>query len=328
MKIEPLDPASERDLADAAAIETAYCRAVLEPDEPARTVEDFRARMRIGRTDCLAYAFLAREGERPIGMSHVQIDTGRGNEHMAWMEDLYVLPEHRRKGVGRALLDENIAVARAADRTLLISAYAQGDGDGAAFADAIGCRFANTERQNRALTAGLDRSMLESWRADAPAGYSLVQYSGRCPDDLVERYVAAEHSMNDAPRTESLGDFTYTVASKRLGEAELETESAVAWFAGAIHDDTGELAGFTELIHRDRRPWIIEQEDTVVVPAHRGHAIGRWLKAVNALRLLDEQPEVRVIETWNDGSNKWMLAINDAMGFRPVVTWIEAELDL
>ena len=328
MKITPVDPTSERDLADAAAMETAYWRLLLGDDEPARTVEDFRARMRIGRADCLAPAFLARDGDRPIGMSHLQIDTGRGNEHMAWMDDLFVLPADRRTGVGRALLDEGIAIARGADRTLLLSGYAQGDDDGAAFAAALGCRLANTERQNRAPTAGLDRSMLEAWCADAPAGYSLVQYTGRCPDDLVERYVTAETSMNDAPRTSSLDDFVYTVDVKRRGEAELEADGAVPWFAGAIHDETGELAGFTELVFRARRSWMIEQEDTVVVPAHRGHGIGRWLKAVNALRVLDEHPEVRVIETWNDGSNRWMLAINDAMGFRPVVTWIEAELDL
>ena len=41
-----------------------------------------------------------------------------------------------------------------------------------------------------------------------------------------------------------------------------------------------------------------------------------------------ELPDAQVIETWNDGSNRWMLAINTEMGFRPVATWIEAELEL
>jgi hypothetical protein len=79
---------------------------------------------------------------------------------------------------------------------------------------------------------------------------------------------------------------------------------------------------------RPGKPWLVEQGDTAVHADHRGHRIGWWLKAVNALRVLDEKPNVRFIETWNDGGNRWMLDINDAMGFRPVATWIETELDV
>lgn len=47
-------------------------------------------------------------------------------------------------------------------------------------------------------------------------------------------------------------------------------------------------------------------------------ALGRWLKAVNALRLLDERTAVEFIHTRNAGSNGAMLGINVAMGFRPL----------
>ena len=56
---------------------------------------------------------------------------------------------------------------------------------------------------------------------------------------------------------------------------------------------------------------------------HRNLGLGRWLKAANALRLLDERPEVTTIETWNAGVNAAMLAINHAMGFQPVAEWQE-----
>ncbi|HKY75356.1 MAG TPA: hypothetical protein VJS45_04400, partial [Acidimicrobiia bacterium] len=49
--------------------------------------------------------------------------------------------------------------------------------------------------------------------------------------------------------------------------------------------------------------------------------LGRWLKAVNALRLLDERPDVEFIDTWNAGSNEAMLGINVAMGFAPLENW-------
>jgi hypothetical protein len=40
------------------------------------------------------------------------------------------------------------------------------------------------------------------------------------------------------------------------------------------------------------------------------------VKAVNALRLLDERPDVAFVMTENAGSNDAMLSINHAMGFR------------
>jgi GNAT superfamily N-acetyltransferase len=328
VRIDAVDPSSERDLTDAAAVETAYWREVLGEDEPARTAADFRFRVAVGRPDRTVHVFVARDGDEPVGMAHVQIDTGNGNEHMAWSEDLFVLPSHRRRGIGRRLLGELARAARASDRSLLLCGHEARSSDGAAFAAAMGGRPGNHERQNRAPIADLDRGMLEQWCAEAPAGYSLVQFDGAAPDDLVERIVVAEDAMNDAPRAESLDRFVFTVERRRAGECDLAADGAEYWFAGAVHDATGDVAGFTELVSRDRQPWLVQQEDTCVVPAHRGHAIGRWLKAVNALRVLDERPDARVIETWNDGTNKWMLAINDAMGFRPVATWIETELDV
>jgi GNAT superfamily N-acetyltransferase len=96
----------------------------------------------------------------------------------------------------------------------------------------------------------------------------------------------------------------------------------------ARHDETGELAGYSELIFTPRRRWLGEQGDTAVDPAHRERGLGRWLKAANILRLLDEKPDVRAVETWNDGSNAAMLSINEAMGFRQTSMWRDAELNL
>jgi GNAT superfamily N-acetyltransferase len=327
VKIVEVDPSSERDLADAAAITTAYWREVLDPDEPDTTVESIRRRMRLGRDDIDARFLLAEEGGARIGLSYIEIRTGAGNEHMAWLEDLYVLRPHRRGGVGRALLDANVELARAADRTIVATGFADGSVDGEAFATALGLRFANRERQSRAPIAGLDRSLLDAWNR-APEGYSLVQFDGRCPDELLEDYVRIQAVMNDAPRSESFGDFTLTAEHRRAAEAEWSVDGTEYWFAGARHDDTGELAGYTELIHHPDTPWLVEQEDTAVAPAHRGKRIGRWLKAVNALRVLDEKPVARFLETWNDGTNKWMLDINVAMGFAPVAVWVEVEAEV
>jgi mycothiol synthase len=331
VRVDELNPGSERDLGDAAALLTAYWREVLGPDEPPTLPAEVLDGLHVDRAEIAASLLLVRDGDEPVAIASLDIRSGMGNEHMVWVEDLFVLPAHRRRGIGTMLLDEVVGQAKAAGRTLILGGYDEGNVDGAAFAAHVGATTSNVERQNRTNTAGLDRSMLEQWVADAAvgaAGYSLVTYDDRCPDDLAHALVEAKKAMNDAPRTEKLDDFVHTAEHMRSGEAELIEAGTTMWFVGARHDATGELGGYSQLYWNPRKPWLADQGDTAVTAAHRGHGIGRWLKAANALRLLDERPDVRVIETWNDGSNKWMLAINDAMGFTPAATWIEAELEL
>jgi len=53
----------------------------------------------------------------------------------------------------------------------------------------------------------------------------------------------------------------------------------------------------------------------LVLREHRGHGLGLRLKAANALRLMDELPEVSSIRTWNAASNAYMLAVNRRLGY-------------
>jgi GNAT superfamily N-acetyltransferase len=317
----------ERGIADAATISTAYWREVLGDDEPPTSPAEVRNYLHAGRDDVETMLLVVRDGDQPVGMSHIDVRTGHGNEHMTWVDDLYVLPSHRRRGIGRMLLDENVELTRRAGRTLMLFGYDAKSADGAAFAKAIGGGIGHTERQNRVRVDALDRAMLESWLQPA-AGYSLVQFDDRCPDDLLDAVVATQNVMNDAPRTELLGDFLHTTQQWRDSEREMQENGVTFWYSGVRHDASGAIAGYSSMTIRADKPWLISQEDTAVHPDHRGKAIGRWLKATNALRVLDERPDARWIETWNDGSNRWMLAINDDMGFRPVAEWVEVELEL
>ena len=327
IQIHEVQPDDEVGLEQAAALNTAYWREVLGADEPPTTPAEVLHYLHVGRADVTTALLLVRNGAEAIGFSHQDVRTGHGNEHMVWIDDLYVLPAHRRRGIGRTLLDENIARARSAGRTLVLGGFAKGSDDGAGFASAIGGRTGNVERQNRVRVDALDRGLLESWVRPA-AGYSLVQFDGRCPDDLLEAVVATQNVMNDAPRTELLEDSVHTPQQWRDAEREMDENDITFWYSGVQHDASGAIAGYSSMTIRADKPWLISQEDTAVHPDHRGKAIGRWLKAVNALRVLDERPDARWIETWNDGSNRWMLAINDDMGFRPVAEWVEVELQL
>ena len=66
---------------------------------------------------------------------------------------------------------------------------------------------------------------------------------------------------------------------------------------------TGEPAGLTMVCVPELAPEIAAQEDTSVVPAHRGHGLGLLLKLEMASWLRAERPDVRAVDTWNDATN-------------------------
>jgi mycothiol synthase len=134
--------------------------------------------------------------------------------------------------------------------------------------------------------------------------------------------------MNSAPRTETFEDFAMTAEQIRQREEMSIRRGHRLWAVCARHDPSGELVGFTEIFLNAHRPWLAEQDNTGVDPIHRDKGLGRWIKAVNARRLLDQHPEVRIVETWNADVNAPMLAINDAMGFRCAVRWQEWEIEV
>ncbi len=82
----------------------------------------------------------------------------------------------------------------------------------------------------------------------------------------------------------------------------------------ARHRRTGEWAGHTILCVDETRPGYAVQEDTSVVRAHRGHRLGRWLKASMLVWMRELHPELSVTDTWNAVSNTHMIAVNDTLG--------------
>ena len=152
-----------------------------------------------------------------------------------------------------------------------------------------------------------------------------MAFDGVCPDELLEAFAAVIPIMNTAPRAPGTEDVAPTPAEVTENMEAHVRQGNESWTICAREDVTRRFVGYTELSFPSRRPWEASQGDTGVDIAHRGLGIGRWLKAQNALRLLEERPNVEYIETRNAGVNEPMISINRTMGFRPVAMWQEWE---
>jgi mycothiol synthase len=254
------------------------------------------------------------------------------NQHIVNL-DLGVLPAYRRRGIAAALLERAVHVADDLGRTLLAAQSVDLVLDGEHFARRAGAYLGMSQGMNRLVLADVDRDRVRRWVEQGPVraeGYSLVAADGRYPDELVEQIVDLSAVMNTAPREDlDMEDERPTVRHSREWEETNLPLGIERWYLAARHDATGGLVGWTEVGWWPTFPTTVWQWGTGVRPEHRGHAIGKWLKAVMLQRILDERPQAIDIRTTNADSNDAMLGINHALGFSKYHTnlWWQLRVD-
>ena len=86
----------------------------------------------------------------------------------------------------------------------------------------------------------------------------------------------------------------------------------------AAQGPDGRLVAYTEASTCVEDERFGNQGDTLVAPAHRGRRLGLRIKLANLELLCREHPDVRAIDTFNADDNRWMIAVNEAMGFVPI----------
>jgi RimJ/RimL family protein N-acetyltransferase len=79
----------------------------------------------------------------------------------------------------------------------------------------------------------------------------------------------------------------------------------------------GPLVAFTDLQVPLAQPQRAHQGGTLVLREHRGHRLGALVKAAVLRELGETLPVVRRISTYNSEGNVPMVAVNEALGFRP-----------
>jgi GNAT superfamily N-acetyltransferase len=242
-----------------------------------------------------------------------------------------VLPGERRRGVGTALLEDLVARARAAGRSVAGTEVDEpealaGDSPAHHFLTRHGFDLALLEVR-RDLALPVPSQVLTDCLAQAresAAGYDVTAYSRRCPDHLLDARAALGRAMSVMfPSGDlDLEEEHWDAELVRRKEAMFDRMGRVYWAAMALRD--GEAVAFTELGVSGHAPDRAYQWDTLVLPEHRGRRLGLLLKATVLQQLQTDSPATRSVTTWNATVNAPMIAVNERLGFRPngtLSTW-------
>ncbi|MGA5424668.1 GNAT family N-acetyltransferase [Streptomyces lavendulocolor] len=324
-----LNPFRDISAADAAAWHRVVAASMTHdlPDVPPPDPEQIHAQLTKPTLNSHRLAWLATGAEgNPVGVASLRLFTSAGREHLAELE-LHVDPAYRRLGTGSLLLSAVVAACLAEDRRSLI-VEAAADSPGEAFCEKRNFRQALALNHLILRLDQLDEAaVLQVAEAEHP-GYRLTGWTGTVPDDLAAAFATAKNAMNDMP----VGDLDYGTenwdADRVRAMAQVIADRGDTLLTLAAVHDGGAMAGYTEiLLPRGTAPRA-QQYDTAVVPAHRGHGLGLWLKTAMVRRLRAQHPGVVEIETDNAEDNVHMLAVNHRLGFRSYRRTREFQLDV
>ncbi len=255
------------------------------------------------------------------------------NTHLAEI-DVYVAPSHRRRGVGRALLEAMEARARAAGRTTVVSsAFAPvgAESPGSLFAAAAGYPVASFEETKLIdlKVAPADWDPLDRSVAETLGDYRLRVFEDRTPEEYLDDVCTLLNAfIGNIP----LGDLEIkplAFTPERLRDEEIRHERiGRTWIVAAAVAPDGTLCGMSDVFVNRADPRQASVGITLVVPEHRGHRLGMGMKLLTHRRVMELYPECGAVVTGNAGVNAHMNAVNDLMGYQVVERCLDVQKKL
>lgn len=275
------------------------------------------------------------DDERVAGAARLRLPQ-QDNVHLVEVE-IAVPPQARRRRVGTALLRAVRDLARDERRTSLLTSLdrpAEPDRSqwpGTAFAAAVGLTRRLTSVR-RDLPLPPDAQRLKHLEADALVradGYRIETWRGRTPEAYLRRLAGLMARMSvDAP----MGELDYEPevwgAARVSDFDDRHLALGRSWWTAVAAAPDGGWAGYTNLGWTPHEPDRIYQWDTLVLREHRGHRLGLLLKIAALQEALAHAPEATRVTTWNAETNAPMIAVNEAIGYRPVEVSEEWQADL
>ncbi|MEU1762927.1 GNAT family N-acetyltransferase [Micromonospora sp. NPDC005223] len=255
-----------------------------------------------------------------LGHVHVLLLGGIG------VLEVLVHPAIRRSGVGRELV--RVAARRVWDEGFQsIGVEVVGDTPAVGFHESLGFTRDYVETRSVLDLGSVDWPALTEMAAGLGAGYRVEFWPGGPPDELIGAYARAKAEVRDSDDVE-LRPSSYDPDRLRDSLATLHRRGMKPYIVLALHEQTGEVAGLTEVVVPAQHPTRADQYDTIVVHDHRGYGIDRAIKARMLLELRSAEPEVIEVQTWNAQDNESMLKVNAELGYRPDRDWCEYGVDV
>jgi GNAT superfamily N-acetyltransferase len=324
MDVRVVDPYDEDGMAACAAVLEASDKEMW-PDFSGYSVVDLRAFARFqGQSRRWEVLVASERGGPALGVALMEFPKLE-NLHSTEIT-LAVHPEHRRRGVGRAIV-EKMAERAVADgrRTLntIVDVPVAHSVEHASVPFARSTGFEQTLTGNlRLLRLPFDPGRREELRtivANAPDAheYRTVAFVTPWPEEFLDDFCMLLRVMStDEPAGDGERQAEHWDAARVRENEELDAAREATVFAGAAqHVSSGRLVALTEISVSRDSPGEAWQQITVVHPDHRGHRLGLAVKLANVDLLAERAPDVRTAQTGNAAVNKPMIAVNEMMGF-------------
>jgi GNAT superfamily N-acetyltransferase len=324
MDVMVVDPYDEGALAACADVLEAADKEMW-PDLNGYSVVDLRAFARFGGRSRRWEVLAASERRGPVvGVALMEFPMLE-NPHSTEIT-LAVHPNHRRRGVGTAIVEKMAERAGADGRRTLntivdVPVALAAEHASVPFARSTG--FEQTLTGNKRLLrlpfdAGR-RDELRAMVANAPDAheYRTMAFVAPWPEEFLDdhctllRVMSTDEPAGDGERQAEHWDAARLCENDQLDAAREATVLA----AVAQHVRSGKLVATTEISVSKDSPGEAWQQVTVVHPDHRGHRLGLAVKLANLNLLAERAPDVRVVQTGNAAVNKPMIAVNEMMGF-------------
>ncbi|MEU4676417.1 GNAT family N-acetyltransferase [Micromonospora sp. NPDC023737] len=258
-------------------------------------------------------------------------DAVLGQVHVLLLGDIGVLevlvhPAVRRTGLGRELV--RVAAHRVYQEGFSsIGAEVVGDTPAVDFYESLGFTREYVETRSVLDLSTVDWADLAEMAGGVGAGYHLEFHPDGPPDELIEAYARAKAEVRDIDDGE-LRPSSYDAQRLRDSLDCLHRRGMRPYIVLALHEQTGEVAGLTEVVVPAQHPTRADQYDTIVAQDHRGYGIDRAIKARMLLELRSAAPELTEVQTWNAQANEAMLKVNAELGYRPDRDWCEYSVDV
>jgi RimJ/RimL family protein N-acetyltransferase len=265
-----------------------------------RELSDFRCAVLEGRGGFCGYMILNRIGKDTPG------------EHVRWMLDTFLdeLSMGLKKRLARWVLSRY-----SIDTCVVLNSY---ENRNDALARTLGGRIAGRRHFFTLNVKNVKRTLMDSWIHETSRENRdlRLRFFDSIPEKYLDEYCSTfTRFLKDMPRGSAA--WLPVVRPERISKQQrLNKKRESAVYCYLLFDRNGGIVGHTNVFIRRRRPQIAHQFMTGVLKEYRGRGLGRWIKAAMFKKLVKDFPRLKEMRTDTNPQNRWMIAINDEMGYR------------